>query len=94
MRLSRLIDRHTWGIGQVSWNHVAQFQACIPVVTVQYPEVVTGNPSLLEDTRHGVAGIGIQGEDEGLYEALRETVDETEEEKGGRKTSECYPKVL
>jgi hypothetical protein len=48
----------------------------------------------VKNARDYVAGIRVQREDESLDEGLRETVDETEEEKGDSETSEGDPKVL
>jgi len=93
MRLSSLIDGLTGRIGEVAGNLVAYLQGGIPVMTVQDPEVVLGNLGLVQDARYQIAGIGIEGEDEGLDETLREAVDEAEKEKGNGETSERYPIV-
>jgi hypothetical protein len=93
MWLSCLIDGHTGRVGKVFRDVVAKLEGGIPIVTAQNPEVITRYLGLVKDAGCQITRIGIQREDEGLDEALREAVDETEKEKGNRKTSECYPKV-
>jgi len=93
MRLSSLIDGLTGRMGEVVRNLVANLQGGIPVMTVQDSEVVPGNLGLVQDARYQITGIGIEGEDEGLDETLREAVDEAEKEKGDGETSERYPVV-
>jgi hypothetical protein len=61
---------------------------------MQDAEIVAGNLRLVENACGNVAGVGIQGKDEGLDEPFRETMYETKEKKGDGITSESDPEVL
>jgi hypothetical protein len=60
---------------------------------MQDTEIVARDLRLVENACDNVAGIGIQGKDEGLDEPFRKTMDETKEKKGDGITSESDPEV-
>jgi len=54
-------------------------------------KLVLRHLSALKDSRDQIAALRVNREQEGLNDALSKTVEETEEEKRGRDTSECDP---